>query len=115
MQRIRHVARQFVELRAADGTYGCSGGGGVGGGGCVCGVASRGFQSGEAGAEGGVEEGAGREGVQGVVGCEEEVCEVIPAGGGVEGLWGCRCKYYHIQVLGGEGCRMNEEFGGRWR
>ena len=44
------------------------------------------FEGAEAGGEGDVEQGPGREGVERVVGCEEEGCEGGPAGGGVEGL-----------------------------
>ena len=67
----------------------------VGGGGCgveargwgeVFGVAGWGFEGGEARCEGHVEEGGLRELVHGVVGFEEEVGEVVPAGGRVKFL-----------------------------
>lgn len=49
-------------------------------------VAGGGFECGEAGGEGDVEEGRGGEGEQGMVGVEEEGGEVGVAGGGEEGL-----------------------------
>lgn len=44
------------------------------------------LERGEAGGECDVEEWSGREGEEGVVGLDEEGCQVLPAGGRVEGL-----------------------------
>lgn len=82
--RIRHVAGQFVELGATDGTDGGGGRGGVGRGRCEGRVAGGCLERGQASGEGDVEERPGRERVEAVVGGEEERGQVGPAGGRVE-------------------------------
>lgn len=64
IMRPRQVARQLVQFRGANRTDGAhvGAGVGVGGSGGVFGVAERGFQRGETGGEGDVEEGAGGKG-----------------------------------------------------
>lgn len=81
---IRHVAGQFVELGATDGTDGGGGRGGVGRGRCEGRVAGGCLERGQASGEGDVEERPGRERVEAVVGGEEERGQVGPAGGRVE-------------------------------
>jgi hypothetical protein len=84
---IGHVAGQFVELGATDGTDG-GGRGGIGRGRCEGRVAGGCLERGQAGGQGDVEERPGRERVEAVVSGEEEGGQVGPAGGRVERLRG---------------------------
>jgi len=65
-------------------------------------MARRGFQSGEAGGEGGVEEGLGGELQEGMVGFEEEGGEVRVAGWSIHHL-------IHILLVGEGGIDRREE------